>query len=194
LTPGLKNATAPGRAAPVGQVSVPRMLTTGVRVGVAVVVAVDVAVVVVAVAVDVAVVVAVVVAVAVRVAVEVGVAVAVAVAVAVLVGVGLGATTVVVAVVWHAVGVLMHGRNVAVGLFNVAVFVMIVPAAVPGFTLTTSVNVTVPPPAGTAFGPGLVQVIGPVPPAGGVMQAKPAGAAMDTKVVLAGVASVNTKS
>ena len=76
-----------------------------------------------------------------------------------------------------------------------AVFVIIVPDAVPAFTFTTSGSCAVVPdgtaaPEQTPPLPGQ-QLIAPVPPtAGSVGQVAPAGSASETKVVLAGTVSV----
>jgi hypothetical protein len=67
-----------------------------------------------------------------------------------------------------------------------AVFVMVVPPATFASTFTTSVKVAVPPAAKV----GLVAVMFPVPPTAGVVVVQPAGAVNETKVVLAGTASV----
>ena len=64
---------------------------------------------------------------------------------------------------------------------------MIVPFAVALFTFVTSVNV----PVVDAAISRLVQTTLPVPPGSGVAHLQPAGAAIDTNVVLAGTGMVN---
>jgi len=70
-----------------------------------------------------------------------------------------------------------------------AVLETVLPFAAAGETLTTSVNVAVAPAASDV----MVQVVVPVPPAGGWMQlnAGPAVCASETKVVLAGFVSLD---
>src|SRR5262245_47658667 len=77
----------------------------------------------------------------------------------------------------------------SVGLETVAVFVMFVPAAELGLTRTTTVNVAEAPAARVA----VVPLIVPVPPTGGLVKVKvtPLFWVSDTKVVLAGTASVS---
>src|SRR5262249_39886473 len=71
----------------------------------------------------------------------------------------------------------------------VAVFVVLVPAATPDGTLKTNGNVALAPAANVA----IVQVMAPVPPAGGVMQEKtgPVCCDAEAKVMLGGTLSVS---
>ena len=99
------------------------------------------------------------------------------------------ATTVVAVEVLFAVF-----TSFAVGL-TFAVFVIVVPAAVPEFTFTTSEICAFAPegnaaPEQTAPLPGQ-QLIAPVPPTGGRLgHVAPAGSVSETKVVFAGTVSV----
>lgn len=70
--------------------------------------------------------------------------------------------------------------------FTVTVLEMMVPLAVPAFTITTSDTVPLEPAGAFA----LVQLIAPTPPTAGVVQVVPGGAESETKVVFAGVVSV----
>jgi len=209
FTPEVRVAIAPCGEAPVVQLSVPVMLTTGVAVAVGVAVAegirvaagtgdavavlVDVGVlaaVLVAVAVLVGVLVAVLVAVtvavfvAVAVLVLVAVTVAVFVAVAVLVGVGVGVWTAVVAEPMHS-GPMAGGTQlpkVAPGRVKVAVFV--IDAGAPALTVTTSWKTELP----GGIPAAAVQVTVPAANA----QAQPAGGVTLTNDVPAGIGSVTT--
>ena len=67
------------------------------------------------------------------------------------------------------------------------VFEITVPGAVPIFTLTTSGKLAVAPEATDGF----VHVTVPVAPTAGVTQTHPAGGTKETKVVFAGMLSVN---
>ena len=81
---------------------------------------------------------------------------------------------------------LFAGFASAVVLAMLAVAVMIVPAAVAAFTWTT-----MPKSATAPFGTdGLVQVMVPVPPTGGVAHVQPAGGVIARKFVFAGMANV----
>src|SRR5262245_33865141 len=79
---------------------------------------------------------------------------------------------------------LFDGSGSVVPEDAVAVFWMMVPSAVPAFTLTTSVNRALAPAARREF----VLVMVPVP-----LEFQPAGAVNDTKVVFAGTASVKDR-
>ena len=87
-----------------------------------------------------------------------------------------------------AEGVLPEGFGSAVVLETFAVFVMIVPVAVPAAMCRVMENVAEP----TGNKP-IVQLIVPVPPTAGLLQenAGPVVCVSETKVVLAGVLSVS---
>jgi hypothetical protein len=70
---------------------------------------------------------------------------------------------------------------------TLALFEISVPLAVADGTASVSVKLAAAPFAST----GVEQVIGPVPPAGGVMQFQPAGAASEVNVVFGGVVSLS---
>ena len=84
-----------------------------------------------------------------------------------------------------AVALLLAGLGSVVDELAVAVSFIAVPAAVPAFTVTTTVKLAVP---GAKLG--LVQVIRPVPPTDGVVHDQPAGNVTEAKVVFDGVLSV----
>src|SRR5271165_1181930 len=84
-----------------------------------------------------------------------------------------------------AVAVLFDVLGSVTAELTLAVSLIAVPAAVPAFTFSTTVNV--PEPAARL---GFVQVIVPVPFTAGVMHDHPAGAEIDWNVVFAGVLSV----
>src|SRR5512132_3085095 len=85
-----------------------------------------------------------------------------------------GATVTVVV----AVAVLFAALGSVVAAVTIAVFVMIVAFGVAASTFSTSVNESLAPAATVGF----VQVMAPVPPTAGVVQAYPAGEASDTNV------------
>jgi hypothetical protein len=95
--------------------------------------------------------------------------------------------SVVTATVVVAIALLFAVEDSGVGVATVAVFEMIVPAARPPLTVTTSVKVAGPPGATEA----LVAVTVPVPPTAGVEVIHPTGALKEEKVVFAGTASVS---
>src|SRR5690242_3919224 len=85
-----------------------------------------------------------------------------------------------------AVAVLLAGVGSVVALPAVAELVMVVPFAVFELTLTTIVKTDEPP----ATSEGFVNISVPVPPTAVLsVRAQPAGVVVDTKVVLAGIAS-----
>jgi hypothetical protein len=78
----------------------------------------------------------------------------------------------------------------AVALDAVAVLLMVVPLAVPGFTFTTTVKTLEP----LASSVGVVKLSVPVPPAGTAsVRAQPAGVVTETSVVFAGTGSESDK-
>src|SRR5215470_13173704 len=85
-----------------------------------------------------------------------------------------------------AVAVLLPAFGSVVALAAVAVLVMVAPLPTLALTLSTMVKVAVVPAANVA----LEKTTLPVPPTGGVVMVQPAGAVAETKVVLAGTASV----
>src|SRR5215470_14934172 len=85
-----------------------------------------------------------------------------------------------------AVAVLLAVFGSFVALAAVAVLVMVAPLATLLLSLTTMVKVAVSALATVA----LEKTTLPVPPTGGVVAVQPAGAVAETKVVLAGTASV----
>ena len=91
-----------------------------------------------------------------------------------------------VATTTFAVASLLVGLGSNVVAVTLAVSEMIVPDAVPAVTFRTGENVAVPPDASAL----MVQVIVPVAPTAGVEQLQPDGVGIETKVVLAGSASV----
>ena len=84
-----------------------------------------------------------------------------------------------------AVAVLLVVLASVVVVVTLAVLVIVVFPAVPGLTLTTSVNVA----EAVAARLGLVTVMVPVPPTLGVVGVQPAGAVNDTNVVFVGIVS-----
>src|SRR5436309_2440235 len=88
-----------------------------------------------------------------------------------------------------SVSLLSAGLTSVVVLLAVAVFVTIEPSSTLALTLTTKVNVAVAPAARVV----VKALIVPVPPAGGVtrLNAGPEVWVADTKVVLAGTASLS---
>src|SRR5437867_4243201 len=88
-----------------------------------------------------------------------------------------------------ALALLLEAFGSLVPLVALAVFVMVVPAAVARFTFTTRVNVE----EALTINDGLVAVTVPEAPTGGAVVAQPAGAVKETKVVFAGIASVSER-
>src|SRR5258708_39431876 len=88
----------------------------------------------------------------------------------------------VVPMVVEALAVLFALLGSVVVVVAEAVFLMTVPLAVPVVTWTTMVKVAVAPEASV----GLMKVIVPVPPTGGVVVVQPPGAVAETKVGWAG--------
>src|SRR5881275_1191811 len=95
---------------------------------------------------------------------------------------GVGAETVVA-----AVALLLAVDDSALDVATLAVFVMIVPADVPAFTVTTRVNDAVAPAASDGF----VAETVPVAPTAGALGTQPAGAVKEENVVFAGSVSVS---
>src|SRR5271169_4250497 len=89
----------------------------------------------------------------------------------------------------EAVAVLLAALGSLVDELAVAVSVITVPFAVPGFTLTTIEKVAAVLPAWL----NVVQISLPVPPGPGPMQVQPAGADMETRVVFAGMVSTKVE-
>src|SRR2546430_356133 len=88
-----------------------------------------------------------------------------------------------------SVALLFAGFASIVALVTAAVFVIVVPSDVPGFTFTTSVKTCG---AARAWSVMKLQVTVPVPPEAGLTQVQPAGAVRETIVVEPGTTSVTT--
>ena len=87
-----------------------------------------------------------------------------------------------------ALAELLAGLGSGTALEALAVFVMTVPPDVPGLTCTTKPKFPTPPEA--RFG--IVQLIAPDPPTGGVVHVQPGAGTIDWNVVFAGMLSVRT--
>ena len=83
---------------------------------------------------------------------------------------------------------LLAGLGSETALETLALFVMTVPPDVPGLTCTTKLKFAAPP----GFRFGLVQLIAPDPPTGGVVHVQPGADTIDWKDVFAGMFSPRT--